>query len=199
MKAKLSRTTVGALLGCALTLPLAAQAGASHAAAKQAEQNQAAAQSAADINPTAASAGQNQAAAATPELDLLQAATKAGGFNTWLSAVEKAGLKDMLKSGPYTVFAPTDEAFAKLPAGALEAILKDVSKLQVLLKNHIVARAFKAGDIPLGSMRSLAGNALDVGANRRHTLVVEGAKVVMPDVVATNGIIHGIDQVMLAN
>ncbi len=136
---------------------------------------------------------------ATQATDLMQAANSTGQFNAWLAAVEKAGLGEMLKGGEYTVFAPTDDAFAKLPPGTLDGLLNNQAQLVELLKNHIIPQRFQAGDVPLGKVRSLAGQALDIDANRRHQLKVENAKVIVPNILASNGVMHGIDQVLVVN
>ena len=136
---------------------------------------------------------------ATQATELMQAAKSTGQFNTWLTAVEKAGLSEMLKGGEYTVFAPTDDAFAKLPPGTLDGLLNNQAQLVELLKNHIIPQRFQAGDVPLGKVRSLAGQALDIDANRRHQLKVENAEVVVANILASNGLMHGIDQVLVAN
>lgn len=131
--------------------------------------------------------------------DLVQAARAAGSFKTWLTAIDKAGLTDMLKGGEYTVFAPTDKAFAKLPPGKLDALMKDPAQLQQLLKHHIVAEKIKVGDVPIGKLRALSGESLDLDADRRHKLSIEGAVVVLPNLLANNGVMHGIDKVIILN
>ena len=187
MKVTRSHLVMGLLTSASLALPLAAHAGGSEVIKSQ-NVNQ---PTAAIANPSTTPTGQ--------ATDLLQAAKSAGTFNTWLSAIDKAGLSDMLKSGEYTVFAPTDQAFANLPAGKLDALLKDRAQLQQLLKHHIVADKMKVGDVPIGKMRSLSGENLDMEANRRHKLSIGGAIVVVPDLLANNGVMHGIDKVIVTN
>lgn len=92
-----------------------------------------------------------------------------------------------------------DEAFAKLPAGKLDTRLKDPAQLQQLLKHHIIANKLRVGDVPIGKMRALSGENLDFEANRRHKLAIGDAVVVMPDLVANNGVLHGIDRVITVN
>lgn len=184
MKVKRSHLTLGLLISTSLALPLAANAGGREIISSQKTNQRSAIQS---------------NASTTEATDLLQAAKSTGSFNTWLAAVEKAGLNDMLKGGEYTVFAPTDEAFVKLPPGKLDALLKDPAQLQQLLKHHIVANKLKVGDVPIGKMRSLSGENLDFEANRRHKLAIGGAIVVVPDLVAHNGVMHGIDRVRVIN
>lgn len=183
MKATHSKLLAGLLTSASLVLPLSALADASEiVAAQNADQ------------PTAA-----QPSPATQATDLIQAAKSAGSFKTWLTAIDKAGLTDMLKGGEYTVFAPTDEAFSKLPPGKLDALIKDLTQLQQVLKHHIVANKLKVGDVLIGKMRSLSGETLDFKANRRHKFAIEGAFVVVPDLVANNGVMHGIDRVIVTN
>lgn len=93
----------------------------------------------------------------------------------------------------------TDEAFAKLPAGKLDTRLKDPAQLQQLLKHHIIANKLRVGDVPIGKMRALSGENLDFEANRRHKLAIGDAVVLMPDLVANNGVLHGIDRVITVN
>jgi uncharacterized surface protein with fasciclin (FAS1) repeats len=132
--------------------------------------------------------------------DIVDTALEAGGFETLASALRATGLVDALKAdGPFTVFAPTDEAFAGLPEGALDDLLKpeNQEKLKSILLYHVVA-----GRIPVDSMRrsvrptTLQGDALRVKA-RRGGVRVNGAQVVTADVSASNGIIHAIDAVLL--
>lgn len=184
MKVTRSRLIMGLLSSASLAVPLAAYAGGSETINSQ------------KANQSVAMQTNAQTAQAT---DLLQAAKSAGSFKTWLTAIDKAGLTDMLKGGEYTVFAPTDEAFAKLPTGKLDALLKDPAQLQQVLKHHIVADKMKVGDVPIGKKRSLSGENLEFEANRRHKLAIEGAVVVVPNLVANNGVMHGIDKVIVPN
>ena len=187
MKVTRSQLIVGLLTSASLALPLAVHAGDKATTSEQTSNQPVAAQ------PNASATSTAQAT------DLIQAAKSAGSFNTWLGAIDKAGLSDMLKGGEYTVFAPTDEAFAKLPAGKLDALLKDPAQLQQLLKHHIIANKLRVGDVPIGKMRSLSGENLDFEANRRHQLAIGGAAVIMPDLMANNGVMHGIDRVITIN
>lgn len=182
----MKRTTlIGLTSSIALALPLMAHAGASQIAATEKMQNQVAQQSSA--TPYAANS-------------LKQAAQNAGSFNTWLKAMEKAGLTNLLDgSTRYTVLAPTDDAFAKLPSGALDSLMKDQAKLQQVLKTHIIAQDLMAKDVPIGQIRAISGHSLEVDAQRKHKLVVEGAQVTLPDITAANGVIHGIDRLILTN
>jgi len=138
-----------------------------------------------------------QPAPASMKADIVATATAAGSFTTLLAALNAAGLTDTLKgSGPFTVFAPTDAAFAKLPAGTVEALLKDIPKLQAILTYHVVAGQVLAKDVvKLGSARTLQGQSLAIDA--RDGVKVDGARVVQADVMASNGVIHVIDSVVL--
>ena len=132
--------------------------------------------------------------------DLVQVATEAGQFTTLLKAVEAAGLVEVLRGeGPFTVFAPTDAAFAKLPAGTLDALLKDRQRLVAVLTYHVVpARITAAEVVRMGSARpaSVQGQMLTI-AVRDGKVHVDGATVVAADVMASNGVIHVIDNVVL--
>lgn len=128
--------------------------------------------------------------------DIVQTAAAAGNFNTLLKAVTEAGLTDGLKGkGPFTLFAPTDEAFAKLPPGALDELLKDKSKLSDLLRYHVVPGAVMAKDVKAGKVRMANGKEALVGTTGGVT--IDGASVVKPDIQASNGVIHVIDTVIM--
>jgi uncharacterized surface protein with fasciclin (FAS1) repeats len=132
--------------------------------------------------------------------NIVETAKSAGQFNTLIAAAKAAGLAGPLSSGgPYTVFAPTDAAFAKLPAGTVETLLrpKNRSKLAALLKYHVVAGRIRAKDIAPGRshVKTLKGQALSV---RKHGGVrVNNARVVAADVRASNGVIHVINRVLI--
>jgi uncharacterized surface protein with fasciclin (FAS1) repeats len=146
----------------------------------------------------AAHAGAPSAAAA--ERDIVDVAAAAGKFNTLVAAVKAAGLVDALQAkGPFTVFAPTDEAFAKLPKGTVESLLdpKNKSKLVSILTYHVVPAKLAASDVARTTgAATLQGQrlAFKVDGDR---VAVDGASVVMADVKASNGVIHVIDQVIL--
>lgn len=122
------------------------------------------------------------------------------GFNTLVAAVKAAGLADALQgAGPFTVFAPTDAAFAKLPAGTLDALLKDPVKLAAILKYHVVSGKVMAADVIKGNgakPATLNGAALDITV-KGGKVYVNGAMVTGADVAASNGVIHVIDTVVL--
>lgn len=129
--------------------------------------------------------------------DIVDTAASAGSFNTLVAAVKAAGLVDTLKgAGPFTVFAPTDEAFAKLPAGTVDALLKDIPKLTKILTYHVVSGKVMAADVvKLKSATTVEGS--DVKIDASNGVKVNDSKVVTPDVAADNGVIHIIDTVLL--
>jgi uncharacterized surface protein with fasciclin (FAS1) repeats len=133
-----------------------------------------------------------------PTMDIVETAVQAGSFNTLVTAIKAAGLVDTLKGkGPFTVFAPTDDAFAKLPAGALDGLLKDKAKLVDVLTYHVVAGKVMAADVvKLTSAKTVEGRSLTIDAHKKGVRV-DNANVVKTDIVATNGVIHVIDSVVL--
>ena len=138
--------------------------------------------------------------AAAAEKDIVETAVAAGSFNTLAKALQAAGLVETLKGhGPFTVFAPTDEAFAKLPAGALEDLLKpeNKEKLRAVLTYHVVPGKVMAAQVmKLDSAKTVNGAQLKIRVNG-GSLNVDNAKVVKADVAASNGVIHVIDTVVL--
>ena len=136
-------------------------------------------------------------AQAAPD-DIVTTAVEAGSFTTLATALEAAGLVEVLKGeGPFTVFAPTDEAFAKLPEGTIEALLADKDALTRILTYHVVAgRVTSDQVVGLSEAETVAGAAAPI-AVRDGSVYVAGAKVVAADVQASNGVIHVIDSVML--
>ena len=129
--------------------------------------------------------------------DIVDTAVEAGSFQTIVTAVKAAGLVETLKSkGPFTVFAPTDDAFANLPKGTVEGLLKDVPKLKAVLTYHVVAGKVMAADVlKLKSAKTVQGQEVKIDASKG--VKVNNATVVKPDVVADNGVIHVIDKVIL--
>lgn len=132
--------------------------------------------------------------------DIVQTAVDAGSFNTLVTAVKAAGLVETLQGpGPFTVFAPTDEAFAKLPAGTVENLLKpeNKSKLVAILTYHVVPGKLMSKDIAgkKTMTKSVEGSEIDVDAT--SGVKVDNAKVVKADIEATNGVIHVIDTVIV--
>ncbi|HEU0123571.1 MAG TPA: fasciclin domain-containing protein [Bryobacteraceae bacterium] len=136
---------------------------------------------------------------AAPAADIVDTAV-AAKFNTLVAAVKAAGLVDTLKgAGPFTVFAPTDAAFAKLPAGTLESLLKpeNKAKLQAILTYHVVAGKVMAKDaMKLSTAKTVEGHTLAIQA-KGGTVMINNATVTKADVKASNGVIHVIDTVLL--
>ena len=131
--------------------------------------------------------------------DIVDTAVKAGSFNTLVAAVKAAGLVDTLKgAGPFTVFAPTDEAFAKLPNGTVDALLKDIPKLKKILTYHVVSGKVKAADfsLTLKSATTVEGSDVKIDASN-GSVKVNDATVSTPDVGADNGVIQVIDTVLI--
>ena len=129
--------------------------------------------------------------------DIVDTAVSAGSFTTLVAAVQAAGLVDTLKgAGPFTVFAPTDEAFAKLPEGTVEALLKDIPKLTKILTYHVVSGKVLAADVvKLKSAKTVEGSEVKIDAS--NGVKINDSTVTTPDVVADNGVIHIIDSVLL--
>ena len=128
--------------------------------------------------------------------DIVDVAVKAGSFKTLVTAVQAAGLVDTLKGpGPFTVFAPTDEAFAKVPKATLDALLKDKAALTKVLTYHVVPGKVMAADVKAGMVKTVQGQELTIATT--GGVMVDGAKVIATDVAASNGVIHVIDSVML--
>ncbi len=133
--------------------------------------------------------------------DIVAVAAANGSFNTLVAAVKAAGLVETLQgAGPFTVFAPTDAAFAKLPKGTLEDLLKpqNKEKLTAILTYHVVAGKVLAADVKTMKAKTVNGQSLDVKVNN-GAVTVDAAKVVKTDVAASNGVIHIIDTVVLPN
>lgn len=128
--------------------------------------------------------------------DLVDTAVAAGSFKTLATALTAAGLVDTLKGkGPFTVFAPTDAAFAKIPKADLDALLKDKAKLTAVLTYHVVAGKVMAADVKAGKVKTVQGSELTVSTT--GGVMVDKAKVTATDIVADNGVIHVIDSVIM--
>ncbi|MBP6850318.1 MAG: fasciclin domain-containing protein [Rhodoferax sp.] len=128
--------------------------------------------------------------------DIVDTAVSAGNFKTLATALTAAGLIDTLKGkGPFTVFAPTDAAFAKIPKADLDALLKDKAKLTAVLTYHVVPGKVMAADVKAGKVKTVQGSEITVATMGGVT--VDGAKVSATDIVADNGVIHVIDSVIL--
>ena len=136
-----------------------------------------------------------------PRKDIVDTAVSAGSFKTLVTAVKAADLVETLKGkGPYTVFAPADSAFAKLPEGTIDGLLKDKRALQGVLTYHVIPGRVLAEDLPAGKrmmVETANGAALTIEKNDKGEVMVDGAKVIKPNVIAGNGIIHVIDSVVL--
>lgn len=130
--------------------------------------------------------------------NIVETAISAGSFKTLVTAVQAAGLEATLMStGPFTVFAPTDEAFAKLPKGTVEGLLQDKTKLAQVLTYHVVAGKVMAGDvIKLDSAATVQGQSVNFGRNN-GSVTVDKANVIKTDINCSNGVIHVIDAVIL--
>lgn len=144
--------------------------------------------------------GEAQQAAYTQKKDIVSTAQSAGQFQTLLAAAQAAGLADALKGeGPLTVFAPTDEAFAKLPAGTVENLLKPENreKLVAILSYHVVPAKATAKDVAgMSEVATLSGKTLSISTHEGKVKVGQ-AQVVQADVMASNGVIHVIDTVLI--
>lgn len=166
---------VSAVIAAVAALTLSSQALASHHSGKQGDH-------------------------AKPAADIVDTAVAAGAFTTLVAAIEAAGLVDTLRGeGPFTVFAPTDAAFAALPEGTLESLLKPENRDQLvaILTYHVVPGKVTAADVAgLSEAATVNGASIDISVNY-GTVKVDGATVVQADVMASNGVIHVIDQVIL--
>lgn len=132
-----------------------------------------------------------------PAKNIVDTVIAAGNFTTFASNIKAAGLTEAFAAkGPFTVFAPTDEAFRKLPSGAHELLLKDFAKLKAVLNYHVVTGYLMTKDVKSGEVMTLQGSTL-TAAGSSSDLRVNGARVTQADIVATNGIVHAIDAVIL--
>lgn len=129
--------------------------------------------------------------------DIVDTAVSAGQFKTLVTALQEADLVDTLRqAGPYTVFAPTDAAFAKLPKDKLDALLKDKEQLTAVLTYHVVPGKVMAAQVKPGAVKTVQGQSFTVSTQGSNVMVDE-AKVVKTDIAASNGVIHVIDTVIL--
>ena len=128
--------------------------------------------------------------------DIVDTAVKAGNFKTLVAAVQAAGLVDTLKGpGPFTVFAPTDEAFAKIPKATLDGLLGDKAALTKVLTYHVVPGKVMASDVKAGAVKTVQGQ--DITVSTSMGVMVDQSKVIATDVAASNGVIHAIDTVLM--
>lgn len=139
----------------------------------------------------------SHAAASNAPKDIVDTAVAAGSFSTLVTAVQAAGLVEVLKGdGPFTVFAPTDEAFAKLPKGTLDSLLKDKDALTKVLTYHVVPGEVRAADVlQLASAKTVQGQSISIDTT--SGVKVDNANVIQTDISASNGVIHVIDTVIL--
>jgi uncharacterized surface protein with fasciclin (FAS1) repeats len=131
-----------------------------------------------------------------PAGDIVTVAAGAPNLKTLVAAVQAAGLVDTLKGpGPFTVFAPTDEAFAKIPKAQLDALIADRAALSRVLTYHVVSGRVMAADVRAGKVRSVQGSELTIATQGGVT--VDGARVIATDIRASNGVVHLIDTVVM--
>ena len=129
--------------------------------------------------------------------DIVDTAVAAGSFNTLATALKAAGLIDTLKGpGPFTVFAPTDAAFAKIPKADLDALLKDKARLTAVLTYHVVPGKVMAADVSSGDVKTVQGDTATIKVDD-GTVTIDSAKVIKTDIEASNGVIHVIDSVIM--
>ena len=130
-------------------------------------------------------------------LDIVDTAVSAGSFKTLVAAIEAAGLVETLKGdGPFTVFAPTDEAFAKIPQNELESLLKDKQALAKILTYHVVPGKVMAKDVAnIDSAKTVQGQSISISS--KDGVTIDNAKVVQADILTSNGVIHVIDTVII--
>jgi uncharacterized surface protein with fasciclin (FAS1) repeats len=146
---------------------------------------------------TATAAMATSAFAGSHSKDIVDTAVGAGSFTTLVAAVQAAGLVETLKGdGPFTVFAPTDEAFAALPEGTVEGLLADPAALANILTYHVIAGKVMSGDLS-NNMTATTVNGADVTIMTEGGVMVNGANVTTADIEASNGVIHVIDKVIL--
>jgi uncharacterized surface protein with fasciclin (FAS1) repeats len=133
----------------------------------------------------------------SPSKNIVGMAIAAGNFTMFVAGIKAAGLNDVLTGrGPFTVFAPTDEAFRKLPAGAWDALLKDTAKLKAVFNYHMISGHVLAQDLKSGEVMTLQGTSLTAMVSSAD-MHVNGAHVQQRDITATNGVIHVIDSVVM--
>jgi uncharacterized surface protein with fasciclin (FAS1) repeats len=139
-----------------------------------------------------------KAEAPDPTMNIVETAISAGSFNTLVAAVKAAGLVETLSGeGPFTVFAPTDEAFAQIPADQLNALLADKEALTAVLLYHVVSGSVMAEDVvKLSSAETVNGQSVTIKV-MDGTVMIDDAQVVTADIAATNGVIHVINKVIL--
>ena len=150
------------------------------------------------LNVTVLPAYLSAAESKSAKMDIVDTAAAAEGFKTLVTAVKAGDLVDVLKGkGPFTVFAPTDKAFAKVPKEQLRALLKDKKKLQSVLTYHVVPGKLMAADVvKLKSAKTVQGKPVTITV-AKDTVKINDSKVIKTDIVCSNGVIHVIDTVIL--
>lgn len=129
--------------------------------------------------------------------DLIETASTSGTFKTFLAAAKTAGIAETLKTGgPYTVFAPSDSAFDKLPPGTVESLMKDKTRLAQLLSHHVIPGKVTVAEVKPGKVTTLQGDELTLKSDNGK-VTVNTANVIQSDLIADNGVIHEIDSVVL--
>ena len=129
--------------------------------------------------------------------DLVETATTSGSFKTFLAAANAAGMTETLKkSGPYTVFAPSDSAFNQLPPGTVDSLMKDKAKLAEILSHHVIPGKVTVADVKPGKVQTLQGDTVTLKSDNGK-VTVDNANVIQSDLMADNGVIHEIDAVVL--
>jgi uncharacterized surface protein with fasciclin (FAS1) repeats len=143
------------------------------------------------------SASQQSRSYAAPSKDIVDTAAGAGNFIKFMSAVRTAGLTGTLTGkGPFTVFAPTDEAFEKLSPGALDALIKDTAKLKAVLSYHVIKGHVLATDVRSGEVMTLQGSPLTLSVSPSG-VEANGVRLKQVDMIATNGVVHAIDAIIM--
>lgn len=133
----------------------------------------------------------------TQDKDIIENAVAAGNLATLSNAFRAADLVGTLKgAGPFTLFAPTDEAFRKLPAGTVDGLLKDRAKLASILNYHVLPGTMMANDLKVGDAKTVQGGSVTIASNDAG-ITVDGAKLTRKDIESSNGVIHAIDTVMM--
>jgi uncharacterized surface protein with fasciclin (FAS1) repeats len=144
-----------------------------------------------DVSPAA------PARRAPPAKNIVETASEADTFSTLVAGLRATGLADTLSGrGPYTMFAPTDDAFRRLPAAALAALMRDTARLRAVLSYHVVPGYLMARDLKSGSIKSLQGSPVNAVVTSSDVRV-NGARVTHADFIATNGVLHALDTLIL--
>jgi uncharacterized surface protein with fasciclin (FAS1) repeats len=193
------KTLILALLGAAVVVSACSSGSTATTAPATATTAPATSAPAESMAPAQSMAASEAPMASTGLKDIVDTATAAGSFKTLLTAATTAGLVDTLKGpGPFTVFAPTDDAFKKLPAGTLDGLLKDPEALKKILLYHVVSGKVTSDQVvKLTSADTVAGPAIKITVKDGSVYLNDTVKVVTTDIEASNGVIHVIDGVLL--